>query len=139
MLERFFADPAAFDGCEMAHAVERSAIGENGDWGLSGDRYFVEAVNPAGSYERLPISALVKRVSDTVDPSTINGSVNYIGLENIESETGRLVGDVFTLGSDIKSLKAVFAKGDVLYGKLRPNLNKVFGASFDGICSTAFR
>jgi len=36
----------------------------------------------------------------------------------------------------IKSNKSVFRKDDILYGKLRPNLNKVYKADFDGICST---
>ncbi|WP_280265762.1 restriction endonuclease subunit S [Nocardia wallacei] len=40
------------------------------------------------------------------------------------------------MGSDVKSAKAVFHKGDVLYGKLRPYLNKVTVAPFDGIAST---
>ena len=29
-----------------------------------------------------------------------------------------------------------FRRGDILYGKLRPNLNKVYLANIDGICST---
>ena len=36
----------------------------------------------------------------------------------------------------IKSTKRIFAKGDVLFGKLRPALNKVAYANCDGICST---
>jgi len=31
-----------------------------------------------------------------------------------------------------------FSKGDVLYGKMRPYLNKVWVAEFDGLCSTEF-
>jgi restriction endonuclease S subunit len=62
--------------------------------------------------------------------------VSYIGLEHIESNTGALVGELETDISTIKSLKNKFKAGDVLYGKLRPNLNKVWLAQFDGICST---
>ena len=36
----------------------------------------------------------------------------------------------------MNSTKAVFRAGDVLYGKLRPYLNKVVVPDFDGICST---
>lgn len=36
----------------------------------------------------------------------------------------------------IQSIKNVFEIGDILYGKLRPNLNKVYLAEIDGICST---
>lgn len=61
---------------------------------------------------------------------------NYISLENIESNTGRLVAFSPTLGSKIKSSKTAFTKNHVLYGKLRPYLNKVFVPDFDGICTT---
>ena len=37
---------------------------------------------------------------------------------------------------NIQSTKNVFKKRDVLYGKLRPYLNKVWIAEFDGVCST---
>ena len=38
--------------------------------------------------------------------------------------------------TEIKSLKNVFCPGDILYGKLRPNLNKVWFSDRKGICST---
>jgi restriction endonuclease S subunit len=47
-----------------------------------------------------------------------------------------LVGTIKTDYQTIKSTKTVFKKGDILYGKLRPNLNKVYLAEQDGICST---
>ncbi|KQT33274.1 restriction endonuclease subunit S [Methylophilus sp. Leaf414] len=59
-----------------------------------------------------------------------------IGLENIESDTGKLISKVQSLGKEILSVKNTFTKGDVLYGKLRPYLNKVAAVDFDGICST---
>jgi restriction endonuclease S subunit len=62
--------------------------------------------------------------------------VAYIGLENIEAHTGKLVGETTVDASTIKSLKSRFQSGDILYGKLRPNLNKVYVANSDGICST---
>ncbi len=62
--------------------------------------------------------------------------VNYIGLENIESNTGILVNFTPTESFKIKSSKTIFTKSAVLYGKLRPYLNKVFLPEFDGICST---
>ncbi|MBE9080212.1 restriction endonuclease subunit S [Romeria aff. gracilis LEGE 07310] len=36
----------------------------------------------------------------------------------------------------VRSTKAVFKEDDLLYGKLRPYLNKVYLAELDGICST---
>ena len=59
--------------------------------------------------------------------------IKYIGLENIEKNGGiNSVGDI----SEVKSLKNVFHKGQILYGKLRPYLNKHDIADFDGVCST---
>jgi type I restriction enzyme M protein len=60
----------------------------------------------------------------------------YVGLEHIESNTGKLVSQNIEKGVSILSTKNTFVQGDVLYGKLRPYLNKVFIAESDGICST---
>jgi len=73
---------------------------------------------------------------EQINPQNQTGVISYIGLENIESNSGNLVGEVDTDIKSIKSIKNVFYKGDVLYGKLRPNLNKVWLANIDGICST---
>lgn len=63
--------------------------------------------------------------------------INYVGLENIESKTGRLVGFNPKDATEIKSSSKVFKKGDILFGRLRPNLNKIFYNDIinDGICS----
>ena len=48
----------------------------------------------------------------------------------------RLCG-VSSAGS-MKSAANVFREGDVLYGRLRPYLNKVYQSDFDGLCSSEF-
>jgi type I restriction enzyme S subunit len=67
----------------------------------------------------------------------------YVGLENIESGTGRLIATATTQNTDGEfasaagdSLSAVFQAGDILFGKLRPYLAKAWIADFDGRCST---
>lgn len=61
----------------------------------------------------------------------------YIGLEHIEKETGRILVDPnVQLDIDLKSNKFFFTSNHVLYGKLRPYLNKVALPDFDGVCST---
>ena len=67
----------------------------------------------------------------------------YVGLENIESGTGRLIAAANTQVTDSEfasaagdSLSAVFQVGDILFGKLRPYLAKAWIAEFDGRCST---
>ncbi|MDG2952641.1 restriction endonuclease subunit S [Exercitatus varius] len=59
----------------------------------------------------------------------------YIGLENIQSNTGEYIE---TNEKSTFSSANVFMKGDILFPKLRPYLNKVHLAEFDGICSTEF-
>lgn len=71
----------------------------------------------------------------TVEPNP-EEQYNYIGLENIESHTGKVISNSPTKGSEISSTKVSFKKGMVLYGKLRPYLNKVVVAKIDGIATT---
>lgn len=75
-------------------------------------------------------------VKDKWQPNSKSEKLNYIGLENIESNTGKLVEFTPTNSLEIKSSKTYFSKNDVLYGKLRPYLNKVLLPNFDGVCST---
>ena len=58
----------------------------------------------------------------------------YIGLENIESWTGKLIQSEEPMISDGQS--TLFDPGDVLFGKLRPYLAKVIQAQASGICSS---
>ncbi|NOU00381.1 MAG: N-6 DNA methylase [Gallionella sp.] len=94
------------------------------------------------SPDKQALGQVAHKVSDTIDPQAQTGTAFYIGLENIESGTGQLVGETATPYQEIKSAKIRYQNGDVLYGKLRPNLNKVYLAQQAGICSTdilAFR
>jgi len=60
-------------------------------------------------------------------------------MDCVESETGRLVKEVYNFGSNIKSIKVLFNKKHILYGKLRPYLNKVYTTNCgEGICSPEF-
>lgn len=60
----------------------------------------------------------------------------YIGMENVQSNTMQLLGT--TQASQMKSSADSFTTGDVLYGRLRPYLNKVICPDFTGLCSTEF-
>lgn len=61
-------------------------------------------------------------------------NIFYIGLEHIEKEAGKLTSRVGV--QEIKTVKNKFSKGQILYGKLRPYLNKVYLAQESGVCST---
>jgi len=61
----------------------------------------------------------------------------YLGLEHIESNRGRiLVSEDEARQSDSKSNNFRFTAEHVLYGKLRPYLNKVALPEFSGRCTT---
>ena len=60
----------------------------------------------------------------------------YVGMEHVEAQTMRLLGQ--GSASELKSSSVRFNQGDVLYGKMRPYLNKVWLAEFDGLCSAEF-
>src|SRR5690554_1718956 len=60
----------------------------------------------------------------------------YIGLENIESKTGKLLINGDDEQQLIGETANIFKKGDVLFGKLRPYLAKCIIADFDGRCTS---
>ena len=63
-----------------------------------------------------------------------NSNKRYIGMENIESFTGK-INDIPLIAEGIANS---FYKDEILFGKLRPYLAKSYLADFDGICSTEF-
>ncbi|WP_339869365.1 restriction endonuclease subunit S [uncultured Algoriphagus sp.] len=58
----------------------------------------------------------------------------YVGLEHIAKEIGTLTDS--NRIEKITTLKNKFESGQILYGKLRPYLNKVYLAKESGVCST---
>ena len=63
----------------------------------------------------------------------------YLGLEHVEPTTGRLLIDgQGNRDSATKSTNFRFSPRHVLYGKLRPYLNKVARPTFSGRCTTEF-
>jgi type I restriction enzyme S subunit len=64
-----------------------------------------------------------------------DGSVRYVGMENVQSDNGHFNP---TLEQSPEGLSLEFREQDVLFGKLRPYLAKSWLASFSGICSSEF-
>jgi type I restriction enzyme M protein len=116
--------------------VPKEKIAENGDFNLSGERYR-EGITAVSTWPFVPVGEVFRKSDKTVTPESLKGPVTYLGLENISQNTGGIAGNIVTdVPSEIKSLKNVFKPRDILYGKLRPNLNKVWLADREGICST---
>jgi type I restriction enzyme S subunit len=71
-----------------------------------------------------------------VSSSDIPEDAWLLGLEDIEKDTSRIIQHITFKDRISKSTKTKFEKEDVLYGKLRPYLNKVVVADADGFCTT---
>jgi len=65
---------------------------------------------------------------------SLNSNKLYIGMENIESYTGRYI----RTENEVEGLANKFKINNILFGKLRPYLTKVYLAHFNGLCSTEF-
>ena len=85
-----------------------------------------------GAYETLRLGEVVdvdRRQTDSLDELT------YVGLENINGSDGTCSP---TGEKESISTAVLFRKGEILFPKLRPYLNKVWLADFDGAASTEF-
>ncbi len=76
---------------------------------------------------------IIKQKKETVSPCSIK-TTKYIGLEHIDSGNCKI--KRWGNSSEVKSIKFQFKAGDILYGKLRPYLNKAAIAEWSGVCST---
>lgn len=78
-----------------------------------------------------------KRLGDVCEfdkAQGVHSCLPYVGLEHIESYTARFIGS--NEPQSVKSSTFRFSKEHVLYGRLRPYLNKVLAPNFEGHCST---
>ncbi len=84
-------------------------------------------------WENCQFADVCDRVKASYKPVE-GGAIPYIGLEHLAKGFPAFVGR--GTESDIKSSKTAFKTGDILFGKLRPYLQKGAQVHFDGICST---
>jgi len=71
-----------------------------------------------------------------VESKNIPESSWLLELEDLEKDSSRIIQRLTYKDRLSKSTKTKFKSGDVLYGKLRPYLNKVVVADSDGFCTT---
>lgn len=71
-----------------------------------------------------------------VSTSEINDETWVLDLEDIEKDSGRILKFLSFKVRKSASTKHIFKKGDILYSKLRPYLNKVVIAPKDGVCTS---
>ena len=93
-------------------------------------------------FERCRIGELAREVRRSVEPAGApERNEHYVGLENVAQDTGELVGRDPGATRIPRSRCKAFEPGDVLYGRLRPYLNKVYLEPADGrpgLCSPEF-
>ncbi|NLV49960.1 MAG: N-6 DNA methylase, partial [Clostridiales bacterium] len=106
---------------------------------IDGARQVVDNYKPTFKVEP---SWEIVRLGDVCeyDRQMINNDDNqlpYIGMEDIESNTGIISKGVYNKTNNIGNAGAyLFNENHILYGRLRPYLNKVATPAFSGRCST---
>jgi type I restriction enzyme, S subunit len=96
------------------------------------------AASNHSTWESLPSGWAYDRMKDVVDLRdekvfVESEETNYLELEDLEGGSGRILSRRDTL--TVESAVTRFAKGDVLFGKLRPYLEKYARPDFDGFCT----
>ena len=80
-----------------------------------------DEVLPKG-WRDVQLGDVVSLRKEKLDPTASTRSIPCIELEHIEKGTGKITSQSSTAGK--LSTKNIFYAGDMLYGKLRPNLKK---------------
>jgi type I restriction enzyme, S subunit len=83
--------------------------------------------------QTISLADLAELVGTQVDPRDQPAAL-YVGLEHVGS--GRFTRIGGGVAAEVQSSKFAFKKGDVLYGKLRPYLDKAILAEDEGVCTT---
>lgn len=78
------------------------------------------------------LGEVAEQRKETTNPR--DGDWKYVGLEHIDP--GELHLKRYGFSNEVRSTKSKFYSGDILYGKLRPYLDKGVLVDFEGICST---
>ncbi len=96
LLRSWMVAPQGFEGDgAMAHAVERSRIGANGDFNLSGERYLI-AKSSTRSFPMVPLSSVCNLVGGATPSKAnerywTNGTVKWISSRHID-DFGNVIG-----------------------------------------------
>jgi len=74
--------------------------------------------------------------SPKAEPKHLTENTWVLDLEDIEKDTSKLLNKIRSPKRNSLSTKSIFKKGEVLYSKLRPYLDKVIVADENGVCTT---
>lgn len=85
------------------------------------------------SWEVVELGEVCDLIKNTYEPQA-NGNKPYVGLEHIIPGIPKIYAHGYE--NEVVSSKNQFKTGQMIYGKLRPYLDKAAIPDFDGICST---
>jgi type I restriction enzyme S subunit len=85
------------------------------------------------NWECVMLGDISEQRNEIIQPSE-RRNYKFIGLEHIEKGENKI--RACASASSVTSTKFTFYPGDILYGKLRPYLDKAVISDFEGICST---
>ena len=89
------------------------------------------------SWEWIPLGELfLYDAGSKRESASLDQNLWLLELEDVEKDTGHLLARIQASGRESKSTKSEFRVGDILYGKLRPYLNKVIVADEPGYSTT---
>lgn len=97
---------------------------------------FGDPVKNEKGWEKVELKSLCSFKKKSIKPDDIVKGENYVALDSIEKVTGKITTSYNVDKGELKSNKFWFDKSYILYGKLRPYLNKVALPDFEGVCST---
>ena len=84
----------------------------------------------------VPLSSVCKLDRQSIR-SGLRPELRYVGMESVEAHTGQLLNGDFSKTPEAPEANSFhFNSTHVLYGKLRPYLNKVYAPEAEGKCST---
>lgn len=89
---------------------------------------------PSNLIRKQRVDSLCENVRDSSLGRDLDKDQRVVGLEHMVS--GEVFQKQYGDNTAISGVVTRFSTGDVLYGKLRPNLRKVSIAAFDGYCTT---
>ncbi len=94
-----------------------------------------EKIELPQGWEHAALGTLVKKITNKVMPIELP-DLQFVGMDSIATN-GLTPHQLYTF-SDFKSAANKFEIDQVLYGRMRPYLNKVYKANFTGVCSGEF-
>lgn len=122
------ASPMAF-GVRLGDIMKNNRF--NADYFHPERTTILQAIHQQYQDNSKSLGDIVEFMRDVV---TVTENDSYMGLASVQSHTGeRILVDEMAEGQAFQ-----FQTGDVLYGRLRPYLNKVYHAESEGLCSTEF-